>query len=580
MVNAWAGADSQGFPAQYAVRALDEKQHKLDTMIKKKDIKRLLGELPLTAEVYWQLRQGGRPLSKSFSMRRTAKRLPDWVAQANRALQENSPAAGKGVLLFTTLRYWIEHATLMSVALAGQGHQVTLAYLPYANWHAPINRFDLRRNNAYARSILLPAERLLNTVSFIDNRAPDKALPSSIKAAIEQVSVRDVQYTQQIEEVDQNSELYLMRMKRNRQAAQTALRWMRQNRPDVLITPNGSILEMGAVYQVAGYLDIPIVTYEFGEQRDRIWIAQDAEVMRQDTDDLWRAYQNIPLSENQLEQIRALFASRQRADLWENFSRRWQGIPSQGGAKVRQELGLDDRPVALLAANVIGDSLTLGRQVFTDDMTEWLKRTIFEFAQRSDEQLVVRIHPGERYTQGPSVADVVESVLPALPDHIHLVPANAPMNTYDLVEIADLGLVYTTTVGMEMAMSGVPVIVVGRTHYRAKGFTLDPASWEVYENMSDSVLSAPEQHRLTREQVDLAWNYAYRFFFDYPSPFPWHLLNFWHELDTWSVKRVLSKEGQDVYGDTFRYLVGEPRHWSSAHQQQSIVEKTVAGSLT
>ena len=30
-----------------------------------------------------------------------------------------------------------------------------------------------------------------------------------------------------------------------------------------------------------------------------------------------------------------------------------------------------------------------------------------------------------------------------------------------LVEIAELGLVYTTTVGMEMAMSGVPVIVSG-----------------------------------------------------------------------------------------------------------------------
>jgi hypothetical protein len=98
--------------------------------------------------------------------------------------------------------------------------------------------------------------------------------------------------------------------------------------------------------------------------------------------------------------------------------------------------------------------------------------------------------------------------------------------------------------------------------------------------MLDSVLSAPEKYLLTREQVDSSWNYAYRFFFDYPSPFPWHLLNFWQELDTWSVKRVLSEEGQDVYGDTFRYLVGEPRHWSSAHQQQSIVEKTAAGSLT
>ena len=59
----------------------------------------------------------------------------------------------------------------------------------------------------------------------------------------------------------------------------------------MVILPNGTILEFGAIYQVARYLDIPIVTYEFGEQRDRIWLAQNAEVMRQDTDDLWAVTQ-------------------------------------------------------------------------------------------------------------------------------------------------------------------------------------------------------------------------------------------------------------------------------------------------
>ena len=58
----------------------------------------------------------------------------------------------KKVLIFVTLRYWIEHATLMGMALAGLGHEVTLAYLPYPNWRKPLNRFDLRRQNAYARA--------------------------------------------------------------------------------------------------------------------------------------------------------------------------------------------------------------------------------------------------------------------------------------------------------------------------------------------------------------------------------------------------------------------------------------------
>ena len=214
--------------------------------------------------------------------------------------------------------------------------------------------------------------------------------------------------------------------------------------------------------------------------------------------------------------------------------------------------------MVLLATNVIGDSLTLGRQVFSRLMTEWLERTVQFFAARPDVQLVVRIHPGELVTKGPSMADVVRQVLPSLPEHIHLIAADATVNTYDLVEIADLGLVYTTTVGMEMAMSGVPVIAVGNTHYRGKGFTLDPATWEAYFEILDQALKNPAAYRLSQAQVELAWNYAYRFFFDYPHPFPWHLLHIWEDLEEWPLSRVLSAEGQEQFGSTFRYLAGEP----------------------
>ena len=150
---------------------------------------------------------------------------------------------------------------------------------------------------------------------------------------------------------------------------------------------------------------------------------------------------------------------------------------------------------------------------------------------------------------------------PEMPENIRLVEANDPINTYDLVEIADVGLAYTTTVGMEMAMSGVPAIVVGQTHYRQKGFTLDPDSWPAYFKLLDQVVADPQAFRLSRSQVEQAWQYAYRFFFEYPLPFPWHLLHFWKELETWPFERVLSPEGQAEFGAAFRALAGEARDW-------------------
>jgi len=525
-------------------------------------VKRLLGEVPLAAEVYWQIRQSGKPLNRSFSLQRAQKHLPAWRATVQASLSAGGwKTPCKKVLLFAELHYWIEHALLMGLALAGQGHDVVLAYLPYPNWHRVIPRFDLRRHNAYAQSVLGMAKPYLQPVSLL-NISSNAPLPSELEQALCQLSERDVQYTLQIEDVDPESKLYQLRLERNTWAAKAVLQWLQVHEPDVVLTPNGSILEMGAVYLVARWLGIPVVTYEFGEQRGRIWLAQNAEVMRQETDGLWQARGDQPLSAAQQEQIRELFTSRQRADLWQNFARRWQGQPSQGGERARVGLGLDSRPCVLLAANVIGDSLTLGRQVFSASMTEWLQRTVSYFAGRPDVQLLVRIHPGERYTKGPSVADVLRQAVPELPDHIRLVAAGDPINTYDLIEIADLGLVYTTTVGMEMAMSGVPVIVAGQTHYRGKGFTFDPNSWQAYWEMLDNFLADEAGGRLSRKQVEQAWNYAYRFFFEFPQPFPWRLLGMWEELREWSLERVLSAQGEQAFGRTFRYLLGEAVDWT------------------
>ncbi|HSQ27490.1 MAG TPA: hypothetical protein VLM80_10245 [Anaerolineales bacterium] len=543
-------------------------------MVDKSAIKRILGELPLTAEVYWLMRQSGKPVRRNISLHKLEKHLPQLKSQALAALKE--PRGQKTVnlrriLVFATLRYWIEHATLLSIALAGQGHTVTLGYLPYVNWRRPMNRFDLRRQDIYLHSILEQAEPLIQVLSFFDKNSTTELHPS-LRHELAEVSLRDTQYTLQIEEINHLKEdptvsrLHNLRIKRNEEAAAAVISWFYSmptgQRPEVIIIPNGSILEMGAVYQAARYLNIPVVTYEFGEQRERIWFTQNGEVMQQDTTEMWQNRQTRPLNPQQWEQIQSLYTSRQNASLWKNFSRLWQEQPSQGGEQLRKTLQLDQRPVVLLAANVIGDSLTLGRQIFSQNMTDWLQKSTQYFAKRQDVQLIVRIHPGERYTTGPSVAQIVRQTLPEVPSHIRLVDALDPVNTYDLIELADLGLVYTTTVGMEMAMSGVPVVVAGRTHYRGKGFTLDPDSWEEYIALLDKKLSEQNQQPISRELVERAWQYAYYFFFEYPSPFPWHLKDAWKMLETWSMEKVLSADGQAIFGETFRSLAGEPRQWN------------------
>jgi capsule polysaccharide export protein KpsC/LpsZ len=192
-------------------------------------------------------------------------------------------------------------------------------------------------------------------------------------------------------------------------------------------------------------------------------------------------------------------------------------------------------------------------------MAAWIEKTVQFFATKPRLQLVIRIHPGERLTHGPSMSDVVKSALADIPENIHLIGPLEKINTYDLMEITNLGLVYTTTTGMEMAMNGIPVIACGETHYRKRGFTLDPNTWDEYYTLIEHVLA--EKMRLSESQVETSWEYAYRFFFQYPLPFPWRLMHFWKDMDVSPMSRVLSDEGQKEFGKTFAYLAGEEIQW-------------------
>ncbi len=520
-------------------------------------IKDLLGKIPYSAELYNALRPG-RPQTR-YNLSQLEQALPAALEQVKQICEKTQE--GKRIILFATLHYWVEQAAIIGLTLRGLGYDVTIAYLPYGDWHKQISSFDLRRQDLYTRQVLSPLNGLIRTISLLDTKTAEY-LPPELEQAVENASAFDTMYTLQVEDFDRKSDLYKLRVIRNRAAALAALSVLEKEQPDAVLIPNGLVTELGIFYQVARQLDLLAITYEFNDQREQIWLSQNNIVMQQNTDALWAARGNTALTETEREQIAGLENARTSAGKYGKGTRFWQDVASVGGETQRAALGLDNRPVVLLATNVLGDSLTLGRNIFTASMAEWITKTVQYFAGRSDVQLVVRVHPGERLMKGPSSLDLIKATLPVIPEHIKLIEPLEKVNTYDLMEIAGLGLAYTTTVGMEMAMRSVPVILAGQTHYRGRGFTYDPSSWSEYFDTADRLLSDLPAHRLTPEQVESAWNYAYRFFFDFPLPFPWRLMHFWKDLDEWPVGRVISEAGRAEFGKTFDYLAGKPVTWA------------------
>lgn len=525
----------------------------------KEAIKNILGAIPFTVEIYWSLRSKNNPLNSRFQFKLLHYQI-DKICEDVSKLRKTQKK-GMNIFLFASLHYWIENTILLGLKFAAEGHNVTVAYLPYQDWFTPINRFDLRRQNIYTKKLLSRAESVIHTVSLLDVKTTMVNLTPEILKIVENVSILDVQYTTQVEEVDQSDSFYNFRYNRNSRAAKALFTLLRANNPDRVIIGNGMIQEFGIAERIAKLLNIPTVTYEFSEQRERVWLSQNDEVMRQNTDDMWEAIKKVELKPKQHTKMQDLFEMRHKAAIGMNFSFKWQNRPAIGGNVAKKELCLDDRTIALLATNVIGDSLTLERQIFSRSMAEWINRTIQYFIGRPEVNLIIRVHPGEKFLKGVSILDIIHRELPKLPENIHLISPDESINTYDLMSIADLGLVYTTTVGLEMAMKGIPVIVSGQTHYRNRGFTIDPDSWVDYFKSLGKVLEDPNAYKLSRVQIKTAWRYAYHFFFSYSQPFPWHLWGNNESYKKYPMKYIFSEDGKKQFGETFDYFLGKTIDW-------------------
>ena len=518
-------------------------------------LKKFLGVLPYAADLDWALYHKDGKLASRFRLALLETQMPRLLEEM--APFGSVPVTGKKIFLFASWHYWIVHTALCGLVLRGLGHDVTLGYLPYGDYDKPVSRFDLRLQDLYARNVLKNLNPYLKLVSFFDLK-PVSHLPEPMSNAVKRATVSDTQYILQREDVTGEESIYKLRYTRNKYAARRALAYFQKNRPDVVIVPNGMVQEFGAVYETARYLNVPAVTYEFGDPNRKVWLAQNKLVIHHDNDELWSVHKDRKLNTEQREDLEELFAGRRGLSTGENFAHLWQKAEPEGGAKVRAALELDSRPVVLLPTNVLGDTATLGLTIFSKSMTEWLQRVILYLAKKPEVQVVVRIHPAETWTVGPSVAEIIDQVLPELPEHIRLIGPREKVNTYDLMEIADLVLVYTTSVGLEMATRGIPVLVSGRAHYRNKGFTIDADSWDEYFSKLEGILKDMHAYRLTPEQVEQAWNYAYIFFKEYPRPFPWHVEKIGKDLDRDSLSYVLSPEGQTEFGRTFQQLAGAP----------------------
>ena len=232
----------------------------------------------------------------------------------------------------------------------------------------------------------------------------------------------------------------------------------------------------------------------------------------------WQRYANRDLTNGETAQVRKCLLDRetQTGDVYAyNSAGRAENL-----ALERKRLGIpSDRRVVSIFTNLIWDAANVCRDLAFGSALQCVLATIEHYRDRDDVQVVLRSHPAEKVLgTSDRYADLIqEHYAGNLPTNVTLITPEDDVNSFTMIDLSDVGVVNTSTVGLEMAALGKPVILIAQTHYRNKGFTHDATSSKEYFNQLDNLLEAPQ---LLPQQIELAEKYFYLMMFRYQQKLP------------------------------------------------------------
>lgn len=151
--------------------------------------------------------------------------------------------------------------------------------------------------------------------------------------------------------------------------------------------------------------------------------------------------------------------------------------------------------------NVPWDAAVLTANTAFKDVYEWILYTIEIFKEKQNHLLIIKIHPSElKFAESKhTLLDFINKNYSILPKNIKILPSETSISPYSLFPFIDIGIVYVGTIGLEMSVNNIPVIVAGDAHYKNKNFTYDISTKKDYSKLLlEDLKPLPDQQNLAK----------------------------------------------------------------------------------
>ena len=294
-------------------------------------------------------------------------------------------------------------------------------------------------------------------------------------------------------------------------------------KPDMIITVNGKFLQWSPFIYLAKQRNIAFTTWEdLNITQNGTIFAINEIAHEQCIDSVWNEESKKPLSKIDKKALLMHFK------LWEEGKTTpfpyYDETTERNIDNIRFSLGLRKGvPIVTLFPNVSWDSTSVGFDSVFQNMYDWAFRVVEYARRRPDIEFVIRAHPAEKkmpdtFKSTTPICEAIRSKYLSIPTNVKLVDGQSTISSYSLADISNIVMVYTSTLGIELALKGKRPWVAARPYYSGKGFTLDLKSPQHMHELLDSNLF---ENNLTPKQIELAERFAHIVRFRRVFPFPY-----------------------------------------------------------
>jgi tetratricopeptide (TPR) repeat protein len=277
--------------------------------------------------------------------------------------------------------------------------------------------------------------------------------------------------------------------------------------PDLLVLLNGRFFAHRAALEVARERGVRFVTHERGLLKNTTsW--RDGELKHELDGERrrWQAVEQQALEVSQIDFVERVMHERRHGQGM-SWDVRYSPPPEERAALLAK-LNLDERPIVALFTSSEDEQAAFSRWAegaFADG-SEWLEATLEIAHATPTHQFVIRMHPA-LVSLGANEAALAhaQDLASRLPENCRLVLPSDDVSSYTLADAAALGIVYYTTMGLEMAVRGQPVLCVVSGWYAHAGFAKLVSRKEHYAAAIAAELGRGRDLEIARRAMRFAW---------------------------------------------------------------------------